>query len=105
MLGASRSANKTDTVTLLTNFGSLSGIMQARGDELRLCPGIGDTKADRLQRVFDTPFQRAKQPRATAKAQTPSMAVEESERANADGDGDLAGLDLDGWDNDDEWDE
>eukprot|EP00038_Savillea_parva_P003244 m.122704 g.122704 ORF g.122704 m.122704 type:complete len:382 (+) comp11118_c0_seq2:36-1181(+) len=51
-----KSVNKTDTVTLLTTFGSLKDMMQASADDLRMCPGFGEQKAQRLQAVFDQPF-------------------------------------------------
>lgn len=52
-----RSVNKTDVVTLLSTFGSLSDIMKASADELRMCPGFGEQKADRLHQIFNTPFK------------------------------------------------
>jgi DNA excision repair protein ERCC-1 len=43
-------------VTLLTTFGSLRGIAQASADDLRMCPGFGESKAAKLRAVFDQPF-------------------------------------------------
>eukprot|EP00041_Stephanoeca_diplocostata_P015156 m.287514 g.287514 ORF g.287514 m.287514 type:complete len:101 (-) comp19948_c0_seq3:116-418(-) len=54
-----KSVNKTDTVTLLSTFGSLRDIMQASTDDLRLCPGFGDQKAERLHTVLHTPFKKS----------------------------------------------
>lgn len=51
-----KSVNKTDVVTLVSTFGSLYDIMQAPTHELRLCPGFGQQKVERLQAVFTTPF-------------------------------------------------
>eukprot|EP00052_Salpingoeca_macrocollata_P022285 m.193289 g.193289 ORF g.193289 m.193289 type:complete len:126 (-) comp21761_c0_seq2:32-409(-) len=51
-----RSVNKADAVTLLSTFGSLRGVIEATSDELRLCPGLGDTKVDRLHAVLTEPF-------------------------------------------------
>lgn len=51
-----RAVNKTDVVTLVTTFGSLAHVANAGMDELRLCPGMGDLKAQRLQAVFTEPF-------------------------------------------------
>ena len=79
--------------------------MQASGDELRLCPGIGDTKADRLQRVFSTPFQSAKQPRAAKKQAPAATASPAPDDAGAVNDIDLTGVDFDDWDADGDWEE
>lgn len=42
------SINKTDIVTLLTNFKTFVGICRATEQELILCPGIGELKAKRI---------------------------------------------------------
>lgn len=39
-----RSINKTDALTLGTNFGSLASIMKGSQEQLSACPGIGPTK-------------------------------------------------------------
>lgn len=52
-----KSVNKTDVVTLATNFGSLKRIAQATSDELSDCPGMGGTKTRRLQEAFRQPFR------------------------------------------------
>lgn len=51
-----RLLNKSDTVTLLSTFGSLRGVAGASADELRLCPGFGENKVQRLLAAFDEPF-------------------------------------------------
>eukprot|EP00160_Parvularia_atlantis_P014381 Unigene3549_Nuclearia_a/m.10833 Unigene3549_Nuclearia_a/g.10833 ORF Unigene3549_Nuclearia_a/g.10833 Unigene3549_Nuclearia_a/m.10833 type:complete len:140 (+) Unigene3549_Nuclearia_a:432-851(+) len=51
-----RSVNKTDVVTLLTQFGSLKNIMNATKEQLALCPGFGEQKAKRLHDAFREPF-------------------------------------------------
>ena len=50
------SNNRVDVVTLLTTFGSLADVTSASVDELRLCPGMGDNKAQRLHALFNEPF-------------------------------------------------
>ncbi|KAJ6663871.1 hypothetical protein lerEdw1_009952 [Lerista edwardsae] len=39
-----KSVNKTDTLSLLSTFGSLASIIQASKEDLSLCPGIGPQK-------------------------------------------------------------
>ncbi|KAJ2480959.1 ssDNA endonuclease and repair protein rad10 [Coemansia sp. RSA 2320] len=51
-----KSVNKTDVLTLLSNFGSFDGIAKASNDELSMCPGIGDLKAQRVFKAFNEPF-------------------------------------------------
>jgi DNA excision repair protein ERCC-1 len=51
-----RSVNKTDVLTLLSNFGSLKNVMEASTEELSLCPGFGEQKVKRIQRVWKQPF-------------------------------------------------
>ena len=51
-----RSVNKTDVITLVTTFGSFADVANASTDELRLCPGLGESKASRLHSVFAEPF-------------------------------------------------
>ncbi|XP_065066344.1 DNA excision repair protein ERCC-1-like isoform X2 [Rhopilema esculentum] len=51
-----KSVNKTDAVTLMANFGSLQGIVNASKEEISLCPGFGPQKAERLNKVFHEPF-------------------------------------------------
>ncbi|CAI5780725.1 excision repair ERCC-1 isoform X2 [Podarcis lilfordi] len=54
-----KSVNKTDTLSLLTTFGSLQSIIQASKEDLSLCPGIGPQKARRLFDVLHQPFLKA----------------------------------------------
>ncbi|KAJ1664905.1 ssDNA endonuclease and repair protein rad10 [Coemansia sp. RSA 1813] len=51
-----RSVNKTDVLTLASNFGSFEGMAKASADELTLCPGIGDLKAQRLFKAMNDLF-------------------------------------------------
>lgn len=51
-----RSVNKTDCLTLLSTFGSLQQIADAKSDQLAMCPGFGEQKVKRLQQVWKQPF-------------------------------------------------
>ncbi|XP_067317611.1 DNA excision repair protein ERCC-1-like [Anolis sagrei] len=51
-----KSVNKTDTLSLLSNFKSLANVVQASKEDLSLCPGIGPQKAKRLFDVLHEPF-------------------------------------------------
>ncbi|CAE6399983.1 hypothetical protein ACGC1H_006841 [Rhizoctonia solani] len=51
-----RGVNKTDVMTLKTNFGSFSNIVHAPTEDLQLCPGFGPTKVRRLREAFNKPF-------------------------------------------------
>ncbi|XP_025070101.1 DNA excision repair protein ERCC-1, partial [Alligator sinensis] len=51
-----KSVNKTNTLSLLSAFGSLASITQASREDLSLCPGIGPQKAKRLFDVLHEPF-------------------------------------------------
>lgn len=55
-----KSVNKTDVVTLSSTFGCLKDIANVGVDDLRLCPGIGDLKAERLMAMLDEPFVKGK---------------------------------------------
>lgn len=48
VLTAVRGVNRTDAKTLVDEFGSLGGALQATLVQLQACPGIGPTKARRL---------------------------------------------------------
>ncbi|KAJ2336668.1 ssDNA endonuclease and repair protein rad10 [Coemansia sp. RSA 2673] len=50
-----KSVNKTDVLTLSSNFGSFEGVAKATSDELSLCPGVGDLKAQRIFKAFHEP--------------------------------------------------
>jgi len=51
-----RSVNKTDVLTLASNFGSLRKIISAPTSQVSQCPGLGDQKVKRLQEAFTQPF-------------------------------------------------
>ncbi|XP_036430307.1 DNA excision repair protein ERCC-1 [Colossoma macropomum] len=55
-----KSINKTDSITLLSTFSSLEGIINASKEELVLCPGLGPQKARRLHDVLHQPFLKSK---------------------------------------------
>lgn len=54
-----RSVNKTDAMTLLTNFGSISEIVKTSDKTLGLCPGIGPQKAKRIHKTIHETFLRS----------------------------------------------
>lgn len=54
-----KSVNKTDTLSLLSTFGSLANVVQASKEDLSLCPGIGPQKAKRLFDVLHEPFLKS----------------------------------------------
>ncbi|KAJ2501406.1 ssDNA endonuclease and repair protein rad10 [Coemansia sp. RSA 1972] len=51
-----RSVNKTDVLTLASNFKSVDKVAQATVEELAMCPGIGELKAQRIYKAFNDPF-------------------------------------------------
>lgn len=51
-----KSVNKTDVLTLLSTFGSLKDIVDAKSDQLAMCPGFGEQKVKRLQQAWKQPF-------------------------------------------------
>ncbi|KAJ2061441.1 ssDNA endonuclease and repair protein rad10 [Coemansia sp. S2] len=51
-----KSVNKTDVLTLSSNYGSFEGVAKATSDELSLCPGVGDLKAQRIFKAFHELF-------------------------------------------------
>ncbi|KAK6315464.1 hypothetical protein J4Q44_G00149930 [Coregonus suidteri] len=55
-----KSVNKTDSITLLSTFSSLEGIIDASKEDLVLCPGLGPQKARRLYDVLHQPFLKAR---------------------------------------------
>ncbi|KAJ2716478.1 ssDNA endonuclease and repair protein rad10 [Coemansia spiralis] len=55
-LTAVRSVNKTDVLTLASNFGSLAALSEAGLETLTLCPGVGELKAQRIFKAFNDPF-------------------------------------------------
>ncbi|KAM9851072.1 DNA excision repair protein ERCC-1 [Aulostomus maculatus] len=55
-----KSINKTDSLTLLSTFSSIEGIISAPIEDLVLCPGLGPQKARRLYDVLHKPFLKSK---------------------------------------------
>ncbi|KAJ2781830.1 ssDNA endonuclease and repair protein rad10 [Coemansia javaensis] len=51
-----RSVNKTDVLTLATNFGSFATLSSASLEELTMCPGVGELKAQRIFKALNEPF-------------------------------------------------
>lgn len=58
ILTSIKSINKTDTITLSSNFGSLKSIMNASIEELSICPGLGQKKVKRLHDIFNVSFKK-----------------------------------------------
>lgn len=52
------SVNRTDAMTLLSKFGSLSGIIGASAAELSTCPGVGPLKAEKLHKTLHLSFKK-----------------------------------------------
>ncbi|KAA1074856.1 ssDNA endonuclease and repair protein rad10 [Puccinia graminis f. sp. tritici] len=52
-----RGLNKTDVMTLATNFRSFRQIVEASPSELSLCPGLGEKKVKRLLEAFNSDFR------------------------------------------------
>ncbi|MCL4132544.1 UNVERIFIED_CONTAM: hypothetical protein GTU68_057756 [Idotea baltica] len=53
-----KSINRTDAMTLLSNFGSLEKIVSTTPEELALCPGFGPQKASKLHTVLHQAFKK-----------------------------------------------
>ena len=51
-----RGVNKTDVVTLTSNFGALRDIASAQSEQLLMCPGLGEKKVKRIRESFTAPF-------------------------------------------------
>ncbi|XP_001517592.3 DNA excision repair protein ERCC-1 [Ornithorhynchus anatinus] len=51
-----KSVNRTDSLTLLSTFGSLDQLVAASAEDLSLCPGFGPQKARRLFDTLHEPF-------------------------------------------------
>ncbi|KAJ2129053.1 ssDNA endonuclease and repair protein rad10, partial [Coemansia sp. RSA 921] len=51
-----RSVNKTDVLTLASNFKSMDKVACATVEELAMCPGIGELKAQRIYKAFNDSF-------------------------------------------------
>jgi len=56
VLTAVKKVNRTDAITLISNFGSIAGVIKASQDDLELCPGLGPQKAMKLHTAFNQPF-------------------------------------------------
>lgn len=52
-----RSVNKTDAVTLLNVFKTLANLIEAKPEQIALCPGIGPQKAKRIHAALHEPFK------------------------------------------------
>jgi len=57
-----KSVNRTDALTLMSNFQTLERIFGATEEELSFCPGIGPLKAKRLYRVLHDSFRKDANP-------------------------------------------
>ncbi|CAM9313930.1 unnamed protein product [Discosporangium mesarthrocarpum] len=55
-LGTVRSLNKSDVLTLASNFGSLKSICDASVEDLGSCPGLGDKKVARVYEALHSPL-------------------------------------------------
>uniref|UniRef100_A0A7G3AYU7 DNA excision repair protein ERCC-1 n=2 Tax=Lutzomyia longipalpis TaxID=7200 RepID=A0A7G3AYU7_LUTLO len=55
-LSSIKSVNKTDSMTLLQNYGTLENIMKSSEERLVSCPGLGPRKAKKLYKLFHEPF-------------------------------------------------
>jgi len=58
-----RGVNRTDALTLASNFDSLGTILQAGVEDLRACPGLGPTKVKRMHEAFHAKFWPDKGPK------------------------------------------
>ncbi|KAI5449208.1 ssDNA endonuclease and repair protein rad10 [Naganishia albida] len=57
VLTSVKGVNKTDVLTLGTNFGSFKNMAHATPEQLALCPGLGEVKVRRLYDAFNLPFK------------------------------------------------
>lgn len=55
-----KSVNKTDSMTLLSAFKSMDGIINASKEDISFCAGFGPQKAQRLFDVFHEPFVKGR---------------------------------------------
>lgn len=95
VLCAVRSVNKTDSSQLMSQFGTLRGLVAAPMDELSLCPGIGEKKVRRLYEAFHKPFssatarkRRKEKEQAKARREQAAAAAAAKKEQNADDDDD-----------------
>lgn len=56
--GVIRSVNKSDVLTLASNFGSVKAVCDASADDLAQCPGLGDKKVARIHEALHEPLVR-----------------------------------------------
>lgn len=73
VLTSVKGVNKTNVMTLSTNFGSFKNLAHATPEQLALCPGLGDIKVRRLYDAFNLPFKvgasgKSSKSKPTAKA-------------------------------------
>lgn len=107
LLTAVRGINKTDVLTLATNFGvslsmaccerailtltrrnppatqSIKAISSATAEELSMCPGFGETKARRLTDAFNTSFRPGETRDGRERAKARGMEIEAASAAAA----------------------
>ena len=55
-LTSMKGINKTDALSLITQFKTLRGILEAPREQLLQCPGFGTTKVNQLMKHFDENF-------------------------------------------------
>jgi DNA excision repair protein ERCC-1 len=55
-LSSIKPVNKTDSMTLISTFGSLKNMIDASEKKLGQCPGFGARKALKLYKVLHEPF-------------------------------------------------
>ncbi|CUS07118.1 unnamed protein product [Tuber aestivum] len=63
-----RSVNRVDAVSLVANFGSLRGAINAKGEEMGLIAGWGDRKVARWERAVGESFRVGKKSKASTTA-------------------------------------
>ncbi|CAM9466180.1 unnamed protein product [Scytosiphon promiscuus] len=56
--GVIRSVNKSDVLTLASNFGSIKAVCDASAEDLAQCPGLGDKKVARIHEALHQPLVR-----------------------------------------------
>lgn len=57
-LAGIKKINKTDAMSLVSNFETLERIIRAQPEKLALCPGLGPQKAEAMHALFKRPFKR-----------------------------------------------
>lgn len=97
VLTSVRGVNKTDSVGLLTRFGSLRKLAKASASDLSLVPGLGEIKVKRMREAITTPFRvgerRTYRERKAARTGRSSFATASDQTRgidpNEDGDDDI----------------